>query len=190
MHRQELQILFSARRLKMLIDVKMYRQELQFLFSAHRLMMLYISIKFYENILNGFAVIERTRNYHCRISKGSNSKTIQTRIMVLVFWKLSDDAQYFYKVSWKYLEWFLRYEADTNLPKFQRGMNNSKTLCPRIMVLVFCTLPDDALYLLEVSLKYLERYRADTIAWRTDRQTDRHPMQKQYVPLPSPSGET
>ena len=43
----------------------MYRQKFQFLISARRLMMLYISIKIHENILNGFAVTERTRNYHC-----------------------------------------------------------------------------------------------------------------------------
>ena len=36
--------------------IKMYRQELQFLWSAHGLMMLYISVKFHENILNGFQV--------------------------------------------------------------------------------------------------------------------------------------
>ena len=32
----------------------MYRQELEFLYSACHLMMLYISMKFHENILNGF----------------------------------------------------------------------------------------------------------------------------------------
>ena len=54
----------------------MYRQDLRFLCSAHRLMMLYISMKFHENILNGFQVIEQTQNYHCRILKGNNSKYI------------------------------------------------------------------------------------------------------------------
>ena len=39
----------------------MYRQELQFLWSACGLMMLYISVKFHENILNGFQVIEQTQ---------------------------------------------------------------------------------------------------------------------------------
>ena len=51
---------------------KMYRQELWFLWSACRLMMLYTSIKFNENIVNGFQVIERTQNDHCQISKGNN----------------------------------------------------------------------------------------------------------------------
>ena len=40
------------------ITTKLYRQELRFLCSAPRLMMLYISMKFHDNILNGFQVIE------------------------------------------------------------------------------------------------------------------------------------
>ena len=39
----------------------MYRQELCFLQSVHFLVMFNISMKFHENILNGFEVIERTR---------------------------------------------------------------------------------------------------------------------------------
>ena len=38
-------------------------------------MTLYISVKFHENVLNGFRVIERTQNYHCQISKGNNFKS-------------------------------------------------------------------------------------------------------------------
>ena len=37
-------------------------------------MMLYISMKFHDNILNGFQVIEWTQNYHSLILKGNNSK--------------------------------------------------------------------------------------------------------------------
>ena len=40
------------------ITPKIYRQELQFLSCAHQLIMLYISMKFHENILKGFQVIE------------------------------------------------------------------------------------------------------------------------------------
>ena len=43
------------------------------LVSACHLIILYMSMKFHENILNGFQVIEGTQNYHCRISKGNNS---------------------------------------------------------------------------------------------------------------------
>ena len=44
------------------ITPKIYNgQELRFLCSARRLMMLYICMKFRENILNGFQVIEQTR---------------------------------------------------------------------------------------------------------------------------------
>ena len=40
------------------------KDELLSLCSAHHLMMLYISMKFHENILNVFQVIERTKNYN------------------------------------------------------------------------------------------------------------------------------
>ena len=39
----------------------MYGQELRVFSSARRLIMIYISMKFHENILNRFQVIERTR---------------------------------------------------------------------------------------------------------------------------------
>ena len=58
------------------ITTKLHRQELQFLYSACRLLMLYIAIKFHENILKGFQVIEQTRNDHCQISKANNYKTV------------------------------------------------------------------------------------------------------------------
>ena len=56
------------------INLKVYKQELWLLCCARRRVMLYISMKIHENILNGFQVIERTRIYHCRNSKGNNSK--------------------------------------------------------------------------------------------------------------------
>ena len=44
-------------------------------------------MKFNEHILNGFKVVERTlfchRNSYLQISKGHNSKSINTRVMVL-----------------------------------------------------------------------------------------------------------
>ena len=43
------------------IAPKLHGHELRFLCSARRLMMLYISVKFHENILISFQVIERTR---------------------------------------------------------------------------------------------------------------------------------
>ena len=62
-------------------------------------MMLYISIKFHENVLNSFQFIEWTRDDHCQISKGNNSKTVHTIVTVLVVCTSSDDALYFYEVS-------------------------------------------------------------------------------------------
>ena len=126
MYRQELRFLCSARYLMMLyismkfhkkilnsfqlvertqitivefqrgITPKMYRQEIWFLCSATRLMMLYISTKFHENILNCFQVIERTKNCHCQISKGNNSKT---RVTVLVVCMSSNNSLYVYEVT-------------------------------------------------------------------------------------------
>ena len=46
------------------ITTKLSRQELRFLCSAHHLT-LHISMKFHENILKGFQVIERAGNDHC-----------------------------------------------------------------------------------------------------------------------------
>ena len=54
-----------------------------FLCSARRLMMFYISMKFHENILNGFQIIEKTQNYHCRISKGNKSKMYRQELWFL-----------------------------------------------------------------------------------------------------------
>ena len=51
-----------------------------------------MSMKFHENILNGFQVIEGTQNYHCQISKGNNSKNVLTRVTVLELCMLPDDA--------------------------------------------------------------------------------------------------
>ena len=39
-------------------------------YGSYRLMMVYISVKFHENVWNGFQVIERTRNGHCQIPNG------------------------------------------------------------------------------------------------------------------------
>ena len=64
-------------------DGQMHRQELRFLSSARRLMILYISMKFYENILNGFQVIERARNDFCQISKGNNPEMYRQELRLL-----------------------------------------------------------------------------------------------------------
>ena len=43
---------------------KIYSQELWFLRSVRRLMLVYISMKFHEDILNGFQVTEKTLFCH------------------------------------------------------------------------------------------------------------------------------
>ena len=61
--------------------------ELWFLHSVCHHMVLNISVKFHEDVLNGFKVIEWTlfchRNCYLQSSKGHNSKSIYPRDMVL-----------------------------------------------------------------------------------------------------------
>ena len=94
---------------------------------------LYMSMKFHENILNGFEVIEGTQNYHCLISKGYNSKNVLTEVIVLVLCISSGDVLYFYEVSFKCLKWFSSYRLDTKLPlsnfKFQKCTDKSYSSC-------------------------------------------------------------
>ena len=58
-------------------------------------MMLYISMKFHENILNGF----HTKLPLSTFKKGNNSKNMYTRDTVLVLCTSSDYALYFYEIS-------------------------------------------------------------------------------------------
>ena len=44
-----------------------------------------ISMKFHEDILNSFKVTVCLRNCYLQTSKGHNSKSINTRVMVLAF---------------------------------------------------------------------------------------------------------
>ena len=96
--------------------------------------------------------------------------------MVLVVCTWSDDALYFYEVSWKYLERFSSYRADLKWPLSNFKVEQIKNVLTKVMVLLVCRSSDNALYFYEVSWKSLERLSgdtADTILWQTDRQTDR-----------------
>ena len=66
---------------------KLYNQELWFFHSVCNPMLVNISMKFHEDILNGFKVIELThfwhRNYYLQSSKGHNSN-----IYIQEFWFL------------------------------------------------------------------------------------------------------
>ena len=109
-------------------NFKMYRQELQFLWSAHHLIILYMSMKFHENILNGFQVIEGTQNFHCRISIGNNSKNVLTIVTVLVLCTSSNDVSYFYEVHQNVLNGFRVTEQTRNYHcQISKG-NNSKNV--------------------------------------------------------------
>ena len=65
-------------------------QELWFLPFACLLMLIDFHIKFREDILNSFQVIEWTLFYDGQSSKGNNSKSINARVMVLAFCMLSN----------------------------------------------------------------------------------------------------
>ena len=58
-------------------------QELWLLHSACHLMLIDIYMKFRKDSLNGFQVTERTQFCDEQSSKGNNSKSINTRVMVL-----------------------------------------------------------------------------------------------------------
>ena len=100
----------------------MYRQELLFLWSACRLMMLYSSMKFHENILNGFKLWSRQEFTTVEFQRSLTTKLL-IRVTVLVLCMSSDDALYFYEVSRKYRNVFqLQSGHKMTIVKFQWGI--------------------------------------------------------------------
>ena len=96
--------------------------------SAHRLMLVNICLRFHEGVLNGFWVTERTRPYrkiyYFQFQRATTPK-IHNPVMVLALCRLSHVALHLCKVSWKYLESFLSYRADTILWQTDgQGKNN------------------------------------------------------------------
>ena len=71
------------------VTQKVSIRELWFWHSACHLMLVNICMKFHEDILNSFKVTERMRfclrNCYLQSSKGHNSKSIITRVMILAF---------------------------------------------------------------------------------------------------------
>ena len=136
-------------------------------------MLVNICMKFCDDTLNGFKVTERTR--FCL----RNCYLQSSRVMVLAFYTFTNVGKYLYEVSWRYLEQFLSYRADTTISQnllfsISKG-HNFKNTQSRVTVLVLCTSSHVALHLCKNSWKYLERvlsYRADTILWQTDGRTD------------------
>ena len=68
--------------------------ELWYLISVYHLMMLNICIKFLENILKGFRVIEGMQFVYTEICKGALFYKNVGGVMVLVLFALSDNALY------------------------------------------------------------------------------------------------
>ena len=68
------------------------------LISARRMIMLYIFTKFCEIISNGIKVIEWTRFYILKITKGNNSAKNVGGVTVVNLCTSSGHALYFYQV--------------------------------------------------------------------------------------------
>ena len=146
-------------------------------------MLVNICMKFHEDTLNGFKVTEWMRfclrNCYLQSSKGHNSKSIKYKSYGSCILHIVYVAKYLYEVSWRCLERFLSYRADTTISQnllfwISKG-HNYKNTQSRITVLALCTSSRVALHLCKVSWKYLKRflsYRADMILWhrRTDDQ--------------------
>ena len=71
-------------------------EELWFLRSARRLMLIDINMKFRNDSLIGFQVIERTR-----FCDRFQLKSINASVMVLAFCILSSVDWYLYEIPWK-----------------------------------------------------------------------------------------
>ena len=159
-------------------------------------MLVNIYIKFHEDTLNGFKVTERTRfclrNCYLQSSKGQNSKRINTRVMVLAFCTSSNVGYYLYEVSWRYLERFLSYRADTTISQnllFSISKDhNSKNTQSRVTVLALCTSSHVALHLCKVSWKYLKRFLVTERTRFCDRQTDGQTTRAKIICLPTYGG--
>ena len=71
--------------------------------------------RYFERFLSYRAEKTISQNLLFSISKGHNSKNIQSRVTVLALCMSSHIALHLCKVSWKYLKRFLSYRADTFL---------------------------------------------------------------------------
>ena len=84
-----------------------------------------------------------------KFTKRHNSVKIWVALRHGGLWTLSDNAIHLYQVSWKYLEAFMRYWAETNSWRnFTKGHNPMKNV-GGVTVLNVCTSSDHALYFLK-----------------------------------------
>ena len=103
------------------------------------------------------------------ISKGHNSIKSAGGVTVLVLCISSYDGLYLYQVSWKYLERYQSYGADTKnngrTNRLSKGHNSIRNE-DGVTVLFLCSSSDGGLYFYKVSWEYFGRYqsyRADTV---------------------------
>ena len=92
--------------------------ESRFLCFVHCLVVLYTCKKFHEKsgkVFNLHSGQEwRVEMAMFNVQRAITPKVSKTRVTVHVFCKLSNSVLHLCEVSWKYLEWFLTYRADTS----------------------------------------------------------------------------
>ena len=91
------------------------------------------------------------KNHYFHSSKGHNSKSLLTRVIVLVFCNLPHNALHLCEVSSKYLEWYLTYRREHSRRGYFQYLlcpkgRNSKNRLTRVMVFVFCMLSSGAIF--------------------------------------------
>ena len=100
-------------------------------------------------------------------TKGNNSAKHAGWVNVVNLCMSSGHVFYLCQVSWKYLERYQRYTADTiSIRKITKGNNSAKNVVGATVVNL-CMSSGHALYLCQVSWNNLERYqtyRVDTIS--------------------------
>ena len=129
---------------------KCIKQASWFLHSAPHLMLTDIYMKFREDSLNGFQVRVDT---FCdgQNSKGYNSKSIKSRVMVLALCMSSNIDWYLYEVSWRKLEQFSSFRVETILWRTKFKGNNLKSIHARVMVLILCTSSNVDWYFMKIA---------------------------------------
>ena len=97
------------------------------------------------------------QDFHTYNYKGELFRKNVCEVAVLVRCTLSDNALHLNYVSWKYLEQFQSYRADTiSIFKITKGHNSAQNV-RGVAVLVYCTSFDITLHLYRISWKYLEQ---------------------------------
>ena len=170
------------------ITKKIHKQELWFLHSACRHMVLNICMKFHEDILEGFNIIQRTqfchRNCYLQSSKGQNSKHTYPRVSFCVLHVVQCWLIFlwsFMKISWTVFKVIqqARFCHRNCYVRSSKRHNSKNYIYPRVMVLALFLRSARGPMLLNIYMKFHEDIlNCFQVTERTqfcDRQTDRCP---------------